>query len=97
MSDGYFSMAILMMREITILIEKGNYGDWLKVYIPYPTSLHTFVSIQNSNGEIVRQVNLKEGNNAIDICNIKDAVVDVKVTTPYETVLRKININHLLP
>ena len=81
-----------MITEIFIQTEKQNHGHWLKIFIPYPTLEKTTASIQNSHGEIIKHVLLNEGNNAIDISNIKEDVVDVKIDTPYEIVLRKINI-----
>jgi hypothetical protein len=83
-----------MTSEITIKTEKQNHGDWLKIYIPYPTKEKTTAYIQNSHGEIIKHVKLSEGNNAIDISNIEDDIVDVKVDTPYEIILRKIYIIH---
>ena len=81
------------MSEITITTEKENFGDWLKIHIPYPIEKST-ATLQNMHGETIRHVKLNEGNNAIDISNMKDKVVDVKIDTPYEIILRKINITH---
>jgi len=81
-----------MMSEIRISTEKENFGDWLKIFIPYSTERIT-ACIQNSHGEIIRHVKLNEGNNAIDISSIEDESVDVKIDTPYETILRKVNIS----
>ncbi len=78
--------------QITILIEKHNHGDWLKIFIPYPTAEKTSATIQNSHGEIIKHVKLNEGHNAIDISNVADDEVDVKIETPFEIILRKINI-----
>ena len=84
----------MMMSQITIETEKQNHGDWLKIYIPYPTIEKATAFIQNSHGEIIKNVQLNEGNNAIDISNIADDIVDVKIDTAYEIILRKINITH---
>ena len=83
---------LMKMSEITITTEKENYGDWLKIYIPYPAKDKTTATVQNTHGEIIKHVKLNEGNNAIDISNIYEDIVDVKIDTPYEIVLRKINI-----
>ena len=85
---------MIMTSQITIEIEKHNHGDWLKIYIPYPTAEKTTASIQNSHGEIIKYLMLNEGNNAIDISNIEEHNVDVKIDTPFEIILRKINITH---
>lgn len=83
-----------MNSEITIITENQNHGGWLKIFIPYPTTEKTTACIQNSHGEIIRYVKLNEGNNAIDTSNIKEDIVDVKIETAYEIILRKINITH---
>lgn len=88
----YFS-ALMMTSLITILREKQNHGDWLKIFIPYAASDKILAYIQNSRGEIIKHVNLNEGNNAIDISNIEEDIVDVKVDTPYEIILKKIKLN----
>ena len=71
-----------------------NHGDWLKIYIPYPITEKITASIQNSHGEIIKTLILNEGYNAIDISNIEENIIDVKIDTPYEIILRKINITH---
>ena len=81
-----------MITEIFIQTEKQNHGHWLKIFIPYPIVEKTTASIQNSHGEIIKHVLLNEGNNAIDISNIDEDIVDVKINTLYEIILRKINI-----
>ena len=89
----YFSSSMMMTSLITILREKQNHGDWLKIFIPYAASDKILAYIQNSRGEIIKHVNLNEGNNAIDISNIEEDIVDVKVDTPYEIILKKIKLN----
>lgn len=84
---------MMMTSLITILREKQNHGDWLKIFIPYAASDKILAYIQNSRGEIIKHVNLNEGNNAIDISNIEEDIVDVKVDTPYEIILKKIKLN----
>ena len=91
-SSIYFSTS-MMTSLITILREKQNHGDWLKIFIPYAASDKILAYIQNSRGEIIKHVNLNEGNNAIDISNIEEDIVDVKVDTPYEIILKKIKLN----
>ena len=81
-----------MTSLITILREKQNHGDWLKIFIPYAASDKTTAYIQNSHGEIIKHVYLNEGNNAIDISNIEEEMVDVKIETPYEIILKKIKL-----
>lgn len=91
----YFSISMTTSKQITIDTEKQNHGDWLKIFIPYPTLEKTVAYIQNCHGEIIKSVQLNEGNNAIDISHIDEDIIDVKIETPYEIILRKINITHL--
>ena len=77
---------------ITILREKQNHGDWLKIFIPYAASDKTTAYIQNSHGQIIKHVYLNEGNNAIDISNIEEDIVDVKINTPHEIILKQIKL-----
>ena len=81
---------MMMNSQITILREKQNHGDWLKIFIPYADLKKTTAYIQNSQGEIIKQVNLNDGNNAIDISNIKEDIIDVKIETFNEIILKKI-------
>lgn len=83
-----------MTSQITIETEKQHYGNWLKINIPYPSLKKTTACLQNSHGEILKFVMLNEGNNTIDISNIVEEMVDVKIETPCEIILRKINITH---
>jgi len=85
----------MMTSQITIEAEKHNHGAWLKIYIPYPASDKTIAIIQNTHGEVIKYVNLNEGTNSIDISNIFEEVVDVKIETAYEIILRKINLTPL--
>ncbi len=85
---------MMMITEINIQTEKQNHGHWLKIFIPYPTNEKTTASIQNSHGEIIKHVKLNDGNNAIDISNIIEHIIDVKIETAFEIILRKINITH---
>jgi len=49
--------------------------------------------LQNENGVRLKKVTLKEGNNSIDISNIKNKIVNLKIETPYETILKKLNLS----
>lgn len=85
---------MITKSEITIVAESEHHGEWLKIYIPYAASHNTFASIQNTHGEVIKHLKLMEGNNAIDISTVDEEMIDVKVTTPYETILRQIKIPH---
>lgn len=68
-------------------------GRWLRVYIPYDARQVSTASIQNTSGSLLKKTKLFEGNNSIDISNITDAVVNLKIETPFETILREIKIS----
>ncbi len=68
-------------------------GCWLKINIPYKVQQSGKASIIDEGGALVKQFSVEEGNNAIDISNITSAYISVKVETPYEIILKKINLN----
>lgn len=82
-----------MTNEISISIELQNHGNWVKVFIPYSAKTKMMAILQNDYGEILKAVSLAEGNNSIDISNIKNASVNIKIETPYETILKKLNLS----
>ncbi len=82
-----------MSSAIRIQVEIQNHGYWLNVYITYQTDEEMVAKLQNENGEILKKVTLKEGNNSIDISNIKNKIVNLKIETPYETILKKLNLS----
>lgn len=81
-----------MTKEIGIQVERQNHGDWIKVYIPYRSNERTFALLQNEYGEILRRVQLNEGNNSIDISHITGTSVNLKIETAYETILKQIKL-----
>lgn len=82
-----------MTRDISIQIEKQNYGYWLTIYIPYASDEDMKGILKNGNGEILKNVKLKQGNNSIDISNIKNTSINLKIETAYETILKKLNLS----
>lgn len=82
-----------MTKEIDIQIERQNHGDWLNIYIPYPSDEKMFGILQNEEGEIVKKVKLKQGNNSIDISNIKIPFINLKVETAYQIILKKLKLS----
>jgi len=63
-----------------------NHGHWLKVSIPYTTSLAMTATLQNNNGEMLKTANLVTGNNLIDLETIARQSVRIKIDTPFETI-----------
>ncbi|MEO6254671.1 MAG: hypothetical protein ABIO79_15270 [Ferruginibacter sp.] len=82
-----------MTKDINIEIERQNHGDWINIYIPYPSDEKMFGSLQNEHGEIVKKVTLKQGNNSIDISSIKSTSINLKVETAYQTILKKLKLS----
>ncbi len=82
-----------MLHEIAIQVERENHGDWITVHIPYSTPESMFGALQNDRGETIKRLKLKEGNNSIDISNIKYNCIHIKIETPYETIFKKLNLN----
>lgn len=81
-----------MTKEIKIEVEKQNQGDWLNIYIPYKTDEDMFGILQNEHCETLKKVKLKQGNNSIDISNIKNRSINLKIETAYETILKNLNL-----
>ena len=81
-----------MIKEISIQVEKQNHGNWLNIYIPYKTDEAMDGTLQNEHGKTLKKVKLKQGNNAIDISNIKSKSINLKIETVYETILKKLNL-----
>ncbi|MEO6539758.1 MAG: hypothetical protein ABIN74_02160 [Ferruginibacter sp.] len=82
-----------MAKDIHIQIERQNQGDWINIYIPYPSDEKMFGSLQNEQGEIVKKVTLKQGNNSIDISSIKSTSINLKIETAYQTILKKLKLS----
>ena len=70
-----------------------NRGHWLKVSIPYTTTLAMTATLQNNNGELLRSVSLMTGNNLIDIHAIKKQSVHIKIDTPFEVISRELYLD----
>ena len=80
-----------MIKEIDIQVERQNHGDWIKIFIPYPSDEKMLAVLQNEYGETIKRVKLTGGNNSIDISNITTASVNIKIETASETILKKLN------
>ena len=82
-----------MVNAITIEVEQQNRGAWIHVCIPYASAKKNKALLQNEAGEILKSVQLVEGNNAIDISGIRGPMVILKIETAFETVLKNLKIN----
>ena len=66
-----------------------NRGHWLRVHIPYSTNMAMTATLQNTEGEMLRSVNLMTGNNLIDIHAITRQSVHIKIDTPFEVISKE--------
>jgi hypothetical protein len=79
-----------MSTNISIQIETQNHGDWIKIFIPYPSSEKMIATLQNVDGETIKRVKLSSGNNAIDISQVIQSIILLKIDTAFETISKKI-------
>jgi hypothetical protein len=80
----------IMTTEISIQVENQNHGNWIKIFIPYPSSEKMIATLQNVDGETIKRVNLLSGNNAIDISEIIQSTILLKIDSAFETISKKI-------
>ncbi len=78
--------------EISILLEIQNHGEWIKVFIPYSSTEKMSARIQNDAGDTLKMLKLIQGNNAIDISNIKSQSINLIIETAYETISKQIKL-----
>jgi hypothetical protein len=83
----------IMTTEISIEVETQNHGNWIKIFIPYPSSEKMIATLQNVDGEVIKRVKLLSGNNAIDISQIIQSTILLKIESPFETISKKITLN----
>ncbi len=81
-----------MTSEISIQVETQNHADWIKIYIPYPSSEKMIATLQNVDGEVLKRVKLLSGNNAIDISQIIQSTILLKIDCPFITISKKLNL-----
>ena len=90
--NGTRSERILAFCKKSPRVEKINSGKWIKINIPESEEGNSIATIQTRNGEIIRKINLSGGLNSIDALNIDIDQVYIKVETPGETILKKIQL-----
>ena len=79
-----------MSKQIELVIEKMNRGNWLKVTVPYATHITMTATLQNNSGELLKTAKLMTGSNMIDIESILNQSVQIKLDTPFETILKEL-------
>lgn len=82
-----------MADGITITAEVQNRGTWIKVFIPPGQEQHACAFLKTGSGEVLKKVWLCGGSNAIDISQISQDAVFIKVETLFETIFKEIKIN----
>lgn len=84
-----------MKEEITIKFEKQHRGNWLKIYIPPTEHNHlNNVVLQNEDGQTIRSLQISNGVSAVDVTNILNESIDIKIETTYEIVLKNIKLSN---
>ena len=84
-----------LKKAISIQTEHRNHGDWIKIFIPWHSDEMMQATLQNDAGDTIKTVQIFEGNNAIDISNIKTSCINIKIETAFETVLKKLQLDIL--
>lgn len=79
-----------MKSDFSILIEKHNKGLWLKIITPPYLGDNTLLSILNNNGGVLKKISLSTGSNAIDLTQIHESVINVKIENDFKTIVKKI-------
>lgn len=81
-----------MADMVTIEQEENNRSRWIKVFVPTGAMEGSSVSIQDKQGALLKRISLNAGYNAIDISEVSETRINIKVETPYETILKEINL-----
>lgn len=79
-----------MAEMVRIEQEENNRSRWVKVYIPHKAIPGSSASIQDKHGAVLKRLSLSAGYNAIDISEVSKDIINIKVETPYETILKEI-------
>jgi hypothetical protein len=81
-----------MVTQISIEIETQNHAGWIKIFMPYPSSDKMIATLQKEDGETIKRVRLLQGNNAIDISQVIQSTILLKIECPFETISKKIRL-----
>lgn len=73
-----------------IELEENNRSRWIKVFVPQKAIPGSSASILDKQGAVLKQLSLNAGYNAIDISQVSEDIIDIKIETPYETILKEI-------
>jgi hypothetical protein len=79
-----------MQDMVTIEQEENNRSRWIKVFVPFNASKGSSATIQDEHGTLLKRISLHGGHNAIDITGITISPFNIKVETPYETILKEL-------
>lgn len=78
---------------VRIELEENNRSRWIKVFIPQKAIPGSSASIQNKQGTVLKRLSLNAGYNAIDISQILELPINIKIETPFETILKEVKLN----
>lgn len=81
-----------MTEMVTIEQEENNRSHWIKVFVPQKAKEGSSATIQDKHGALIKRISLNAGYNAIDISGITINPFNIKVETPYETILKEIKL-----
>jgi hypothetical protein len=84
-----------MEEVITIEQELHNRSRWIKVFVPSSIRKNSSACIQDKQGVVLKRLSLSEGYNSIDVSQIEENIINIKVETPFETILKEINLKEL--
>jgi hypothetical protein len=79
-----------MQDTVTIEQEENNRSNWIKVFVPQKAREGSSATLQDKQGALLKRITLNAGHNAIDISGITINPFNIKVETPYETILKEI-------
>jgi predicted DNA-binding helix-hairpin-helix protein len=79
-----------MEEMVRIEQEENNRSRWIKVFVPHKAVPGSNASIQDRQGVVLKRLSLNAGYNAIDISQIAEDTINIKIETPYETILKEI-------
>ncbi len=82
----------MTISEISIAMEIQHKGHWLKIDIPNSVEDNIKAILLNNSGDVLKQITLQKGLNAIDISQINLPNINVKIENAFETILKNIQL-----
>lgn len=79
-----------MNNIVRIEQEENNRSRWIKVFVPDAAATGSNASILDKQGAVLKRLSLNAGYNAIDISQIIEEPINIKIETLYETILKEV-------